>query len=242
MTIARGLYVTSENGTNINLVEQPEPSSVVHCPSLADERRAELSDLHAQVYRCRRCAEAGFFVGAPVVTGHLAARVMLVGQAPSEAGAALNRPFAWYPGRPRPRIWDWLAEVGWSEAEFRAQAYLTPVTKCYPGRARGGSGDRRPTAAEVKLCAPYLDRELALVDPDLIITVGTLALERLLGRVKLDDVVGQVLRPEIAGRQRTLVPLPHPSGVSRWLNDPANQAKLQTALAALRGVKEEMGL
>ena len=165
---------------------------------------------------------------------------MLVGQAPSEAGAQYNRPFAWHPGRPRPRIWDWLAEVGWAEDEFRAAAYLTPVTKCYPGRSPSGNGDRRPSATEVKLCAPYLDHELALVDPDLIITVGTLALERLVGRVKLDDVVGQALAVEVAGRRRTLVPLPHPSGVSRWLNEPANQAKLRQALQTLREVRVEL--
>lgn len=218
---------------------QSELSSFVHRPSSPE---GDLAALHAQVYGCRRCAAAGYFVGAPVVTGKPGARVMLVGQAPSEAGAAQQRPFAWHTGRPRPRIWEWLEQVGWSEDEFRAQAYMTPVTKCYPGRARRGSGDRRPTATEVKLCAPYLDRELELVDPDLIITVGTLALERLLGRVKLDDVVGQELSAEIAGRKRIVVPLPHPSGVSRWLNDPVNQAKHEHALATLRAVKERLNL
>ena len=201
-----------------------------------------LATIHREVSGCRRCAEAGYFVGAPVVSGHLGARVMLVGQAPSEAAAQYNRPFAWRPGRPRPRIWDWLAEVGWAEDEFRALAYLTPVTKCYPGRSPSGSGDRRPTATEVKLCAPYLDRELELVDPDLVITVGTLALERLAGRVKLDDVVGQALVVELAGRRRTLVPLPHPSGVSRWLNEPVNQTKLRQALQTLRTVRAELGV
>ena len=116
------------------------------------------------------------------------------------------------------------------------------MTKCYPGRSPSGNGDRRPSGVEVKLCAAYLDRELELVDPDLIITVGTLALERLVGRVKLDDVVGQALAVEIAGRQRTLVPLPHPSGVSRWLNEPTNQAKLRQALQTLREVRTELGL
>lgn len=205
-------------------------------------RQAGLDAVQAEIRQCRRCAEAGFFVGAPVVTGRMGARVMLIGQAPSEAGAALQRPFAWHTGRPRPRIWDWLERVGWNEDEFRALAYMTPVTKCYPGRARSGSGDRRPSAIEGKLCASYLDRELALVDPALIITVGTLALERLLGKVKLDDVVGQALEAELAGRRRTLVPLPHPSGVSRWLNDEINQARLDQALEILRQVRERLGI
>lgn len=203
-------------------------------------RRAQLEALQEEIKHCRRCAEAGYFVGAPIIANPLSARIMLIGQAPSEAGATYNRQFAWRPGRPRPRVWEWLAEVGWTEEEFRALAYISPVTKCYPGRARSGSGDRRPTATEVKLCAGYLDRELTLIDPDLIITVGTLALERLTPGLRLDDVVGQALKVTIAGRERVLVPLPHPSGVSRWLNDTTNQAKLKQALETLRHVKAEL--
>lgn len=205
------------------------------------ERESELRALQEQVYSCRRCAEAGYFVGASVVRGDSAARIMLIGQAPSEAATVYNLPFARHPGRPRPRIWDWLERAGWTEDEFRAQAYMTPVTKCYPGRARSGSGDRCPSAVEVRLCAPYLDRELALVDPDLIILVGTLAVERVLGKLRLDDIIGQALDVEVA-RRRTVVPLPHPSGVSRWLNAPENQARLDEALATLRRERERLGL
>ncbi|MCW5879950.1 MAG: uracil-DNA glycosylase [Anaerolineae bacterium] len=206
------------------------------------ERQAALDVVQAQIRACRLCAEAGYFVGAPVVTGRLGARVMVIGQAPSEAAAREDRPFAWRDGRPRPRLWDWLASVGWPEEEFRALAYLTPVTKCYPGRARSGEGDRRPTAAEVRLCAPYLDRELALVDPDLILTVGTLALARLGIRARLDDVVGQTLTLAIAQRERVVIPLPHPSGVSRWLNAPDQQARLAAAMERIRETRGQLGL
>ena len=205
-------------------------------------QQAALQAVQAQIRACRRCAEAGYFVGAPVVTGRLGARVMLIGQAPSEAAAIEARPFAWRDGRPRPRIWDWLASVGWPEEEFRALAYLTPVTKCYPGRARSGDGDRRPTAVEVRLCAPYLDAEMALIDPELVLTVGTLALARLGIRAGLDDVVGQTLTIAIAGRERALIPLPHPSGVSRWLNAPDQQAKLRAALERIREARDRLGL
>ncbi len=206
------------------------------------ERQVALDVVQAQIRACRLCAEAGYFVGAPVVTGRVDARVMLIGQAPSEAAAREDQPFTWRDGRPRPRLWDWLANVGWSEEEFRALAYLTPVTKCYPGRARSGEGDRRPTAMEVRLCAPYLDRELALVDPDLILTVGTLALTRLGVRARLDDVVGQTLTLAIAQRDRLVIPLPHPSGVSRWLNAPHQQARLAAALERVREARGQLGL
>lgn len=217
------------------------PNADVNAVSEA-ERRAALDALQEQIRRCRRCAEAGYFVGAPVVAGRLGARVMLIGQAPSEAAAVERRPFAWRSGRPRPRIWDWLESVGWPEDEFRALAYLTPVTKCYPGRARGGTGDRRPTITEVRLCAPYLDQEMALVDPALVLTVGTLALERLGIRARLDDVVGQALTLDLAGRERLIIPLPHPSGVSRWLNAPDKQARLAEALERVREARAPLGL
>ncbi|MFN8473342.1 MAG: uracil-DNA glycosylase family protein [Anaerolineae bacterium] len=205
-----------------------------------DSASAALAELRAEVYACRRCAEAGYFVGRAVVGGRRPSRVMLVGQAPSLAGAEQDRPFAWREGRPRPKLWDWLEEAGWTEDEFRATAYMTAVTRCYPGPARSGQGDRRPSAVEVRLCAPYLDRELALVDPDLIILLGAAAVERILGKVRLDDVIGQTLDREIAGRTRVILPLPHPSGVSRWHNDPANGARLREALATLRGLRERL--
>ena len=53
---------------------------------------------------------------------------------------------------------------------------MTSVTKCYPGRAKNGSGDRVPSRAEQKLCRPYLDAELVLVDPALVIPIGRLAI------------------------------------------------------------------
>ncbi len=211
-------------------------------PSTADDAVAALADLRAQVYACRRCAEAGYYVGGAVVGGRRPSRLMLIGQAPSLAGAEQDLPFAWREGRPRPKIWDWLEEAGWTVEEFRAAAYMTAVTKCYPGPARSGQGDRRPSAAEVRLCAPYLDRELALVDPDLIVLLGAAAVERILGKVRLDDVIGQPLERDIAGRTRVILPLPHPSGVSRWHNDPANAARLHAALATLRHLRERFGL
>jgi uracil-DNA glycosylase len=105
---------------------------------------------------------------------------------------------------------------------------MTAVTKCYPGKGSGGKGDRVPTRAEQKLCAAYLERELALVCPKLIIPVGGLAVRRFLGKVKLADVVGDVVRDE---EGHWIVPLPHPSGASLWLNRPENRERVDQALA-----------
>ena len=112
------------------------------------------------------------------------------------------------------------------EDAFYATFYCASVTRCYPGRASGGGGDRTPTAREQELCAFWREWELRLVQPRLIVLVGGLAIRRVLGLTSLDDSVGR----GFAYGDAVAVPLPHPSGVSRWLNAPANQARLERAV------------
>jgi uracil-DNA glycosylase len=95
----------------------------------------------------------------------------------------------------------------------------------------------------VALCAGWLDGMLRLLAPRLVIPVGSLALSRLLGGMRLDDAVGHVFdaagaRVEEASPtvERLFLPLPHPSGQSRWLNDPARRLRLEAALARLGGL------
>jgi uracil-DNA glycosylase len=189
----------------------------------------ELAALHTQMRACRRCLEAGYpITPGAVFSGLVTATVMIVGQAPGITETQVGRPFNGSSGR---RLFRWLAQAGWEETEFRTTQYMTAVTKCYPGKDSGGKGDRVPTRAEQKLCAPYLGRELALVHPHLIIPVGGLAVRRFLGRVRLAEVVGGVVQDEDG---RWIVPLPHPSGASLWLNRPENQARVTQALAHIR--------
>jgi uracil-DNA glycosylase len=117
---------------------------------------------------------------------------------------------------------------------------MTAVTKCYPGKDKGGKGDRVPTRFEQKLCRPFLDRELALVVPELIVPVGRLAVELFFGhRFKLVDVVGTLAIDERGCR---IVPLPHPSGASLWLNRPENRARVAQAVEILSQVKTQLEL
>jgi uracil-DNA glycosylase len=155
---------------------------------------------------------------------------MIVGQAPGVTEVEAKRPFNASSGR---RLFQWLAEAGWEEDEFRATQYMTAITKCYPGKSPGGKGDRAPSRAEQKLCAPFLERELALVAPEIIIPVGGLAIRRFLGKVKLTDVVGAAVQD----KGRWVVPLPHPSGASLWLNKPEHQALVRHAIERLRAVE-----
>jgi uracil-DNA glycosylase len=184
---------------------------------------------------CRRCLEAGYpITPGAVFSGLATATVMIVGQAPGITETQAGRPFNGSSGR---RLFRWLAEAGWEETKFRTTQYMTAVTKCYPGKGSGGKGDRVPTRAEQKLCAPYLERELALVRPNLIVPVGGLAVRRFLGRVRLAQVVGEVVQDEDG---RWIVPLPHPSGASLWLNRPENQARVTQALAHMRRLCQEL--
>ena len=198
----------------------------------------ELPLIQRHLRMCTRCQAAGFPVqGPPIFSGAAGARVMIVGQAPGrvEAGDTL-KPFS---GSAGARLFRWLQTAGWSEAQVRSQFYITSITKCFPGPNQSGRGDRAPSRAEQQLCASWLEAEVTLVDPAVLIPVGTLAAARFFGPDrKLVDLVGQRFQIEV----RTVIPLPHPSGASSWTQAPANQALVRQALAQLLAVKQELDL
>jgi uracil-DNA glycosylase family 4 len=176
---------------------------------------------------------------APVLSGYPDNRIMLIGQAPGVVEEVRRLPFQ---GRSGQVLMRWLMRAGFrSEEEIRRRIYMTSITKCFPGKGTGG-GDRRPSRAEVELCRSHLDRQLRLIDPEVILLVGGLAHERFLPGRPLRELVGAIfdrsgkLVGPRARLRRVLVPLPHPSGASRWLNDSANLALLDRALRNLRPI------
>jgi uracil-DNA glycosylase family 4 len=184
-----------------------------------------LAQLHARIRACTKCVAAGYLRAAfPVVAGNVSDRVMIIGQAPGSVELTTGLPFS---GRAGVELRRWLAEAGIDEAHL---PYRTSITKCFPGKAASGVGDRRPSPPEIALCEPWLEAELALVRPRIVLLVGTLAIERFWGRAPLTDVVG-TSRSE---GDRVLIPLPHPSGASRWLNAPENRRSLRRALRVVR--------
>ena len=190
---------------------------------------AKLKRLQTRIRACTKCVAAGYLErAAPVVDrdGEVTDRVLIVGQAPGIVELTTRMPFS---GRAGAELRRWLARAGISDADL---PYRTSITKCFPGKALTGSGDRRPSPREIALCQPWLEAELALIRPAVILLVGTLAIERLWGKAALGAVVGTSRRsPELGGA--LLIPLPHPSGASRWLNDPANRARLERGLKLL---------
>jgi uracil-DNA glycosylase len=158
------------------------------------------------------------------VHGHADQQAYLFGQAPGVVEGEERRPWRGRAGRTLRR---WL-EL--DEDEFYATFYCASVTRCYPGRSPGGRGDRTPAPREQELCAFWHDWELRLLRPRLIVPVGGLAVLRLLGRRRLGECVGRRFELENA----LVIPLPHPSGASAWLNDPANRRRVAEAAALIR--------
>jgi uracil-DNA glycosylase len=184
-----------------------------------------LDALQRDNLRCIRCLDAGFPIASrPVVEGRPGQRAYLLGQAPGVVEGEERRPWRGRAGRTLRR---WL---DLDEERFYDTFYCAAVTRCYPGRAPSGRGDRTPTAHEQSLCASWREHELRLLRPEVIVTVGGLALRRLLGIAPLTDAIGKSYVFEDA----LVIPLPHPSGASGWLNDRANRARLGKATTQIR--------
>ncbi len=199
-------------------------------------REIDLQSLQAEMRSCQLCVDAGYLPSARAVfSGALGSRVMVVGQAPGAMESASGVPFCGPAGR---RLFRWLADAGWPEGAFRAEQYITAVTKCFPGKGIGGHGDRAPSHQERELCAPFLEHELELIAPRVILAVGATAIRRVLGPLPLNDCVGKGFRVG----ERVVVPLPHPSGANLWLNRPENQERLLRALDVLSGLRKAAGV
>jgi uracil-DNA glycosylase family 4 len=204
------------------------------------QRHDALTALHTEIATCQRCVAAGFIPAAhPIFKGAITCRVMVVGQAPG--AHAHERPLP-YSGATGKTLRAWLATAGFPDDSLHTRFYLTSLTKCFPGPSASGKGDRAPSAAEIALCRGHLDREITLVRPELVLALGRLAITVLVGPGPLTELVGTLREAERAGHRFAVLPLPHPSGVSHWLNAPENRARLATALDLLAALREERGL
>ena len=195
-----------------------------------------LASLERDKAVCRACVEAGYPleswpVRAPRSTSAGGQRAYLYGQAPGIVEGEERLPWR---GRAGQTLRRWLRLDG---DELYETFYCASVTRCYPGRPASGRGDRLPTPREQELCRFWRDWELELLRPDLIVTVGGLALKRLLGIPSLTDAIGK----SYTRGEAIVIPLPHPSGASGWLNDQANRARLGKALTHVRRELARLG-
>ncbi len=184
-----------------------------------------VKSLQRDTSRCRACVEAGFpLESLPVKAPYAGQHAYLFGQAPGIVEGEERLPWR---GRAGQKLRRWL-EL--EEEEFYATFYCASVTRCYPGRMSSGRGDRAPTPREQDLCEFWRDWELELLRPRLIVTVGGLALRRMLGLTDLTAAIGE--RFERNGVP--VVPLPHPSGASSWPHQPGNRERLDRAVSLVR--------
>jgi uracil-DNA glycosylase len=172
--------------------------------------QTRLDDHVAHLLRCRRCLR---MQSTPVSGGAVLSNVMLIGQAPGPREPVLQRPFAHTAGK---TMFRWFEEFcGLNEAAVRSTIYFAAVCRCFPGKTSAG-GDRVPAPDEIQNCSSWMDEEIGILRPRLVIPVGRLAIAQFIDCRKLEEVIGRGFSVERAGHRLDLIPLPHPSGASPW--------------------------
>lgn len=170
----------------------------------------QLDDLVTRLRGCALCPK----MHRPAVSGGpVSSRVITVGQAPGTKEPVLGRPFAWTAGK---TLFGWFERAcGMTEAEFRSSIYMAAVCRCFPGKNATG-GDRVPDAQEIATCSRWLEAEIDILRPTLVIPIGKLAIGQFIASDKLTEIIGKKQNVTYRGHRFDLVPLPHPSGASPW--------------------------
>jgi uracil-DNA glycosylase len=190
-------------------------------------RRGLLRRHVVDLLKCRRCPR---MQSTPVTGGAILRDVMIIGQAPGPREPVLQRPFAHTAGK---TLFRWFEEFcGMDEPTVRSKIYFAAVCRCFPGKNSGGT-DRVPAPDEIRNCGPWMDEEIRILRPRLIIPVGRLAITQLIDCAKLERVIGHRFRVDRAGRRFDVIPLPHPSGASPWHKIAPGKELLEHALTLI---------
>lgn len=203
------------------LTEEP-PNNSPHA------RLAQLVAHQQSLRRCQKCPQ----MIPPVITGTpVLSPVILIGQAPGIHEAKVQKPFGWTAGK---TLFRWFEETGVDETRFREQVFIASVCRCFPGKQVNKQGkiggDRVPSKTEIAQCSPWMQREVELLKPRLVILVGKLAISQFITVNKLTHVIGTTHKAEIFGHPTDMIPLPHPSGASTWHRMEPGKTLLQDAL------------
>jgi uracil-DNA glycosylase len=182
--------------------------------------------IQAHQARLSQCSLCPDMIG-PVITGEPASsKIIQLGQAPGIHEGRVGKPFGWTAGK---TLFKWYESIGISEEAFRKQVYMAAVCRCFPGKNPKG-GDRVPSGIEIEQCRPWLETELQLLKPRLIIPVGKLAIQQFLVFDRLTEVIGQQFKIQTAAGKLDCIPLPHPSGASTWHRMQPGKTLLHDAL------------
>lgn len=187
-------------------------------------KQIELTRHVAHLLKCRRCSR---MQSTPVSGGAVVSDAMIIGQAPGPREPTLKRPFAHTAGK---TLFRWFEQFcGMDEAAVRAGIYFAAVCRCFPGKNSSGT-DRVPAPDEIRNCSSWMNGEIRILRPRLIIPVGRLAITQFIDCVRLRDIIGHKFRVTHAGHRCDLIPLPHPSGASPWHKIPPGLELTERAL------------
>jgi uracil-DNA glycosylase len=176
------------------------------------------------------CSQCPAMLGPVVSGGPVLSPILLIGQAPGDKEGIFGKPFAWTAGK---TLFKWFERIGLDEHTFRQRVYMAAVCRCFPGKNPKG-GDRVPSSEEIANCSRWLQAEIELLKPELILPVGKLAISQLLPVKKLNNVVGQLHPVIFHGHRTEAIPLPHPSGASTWHRTEPGLTLLESALTTLQ--------
>jgi DNA polymerase len=185
-----------------------------------------LDVLATECRQCRHCPLAEARTQVVIARGNPSARLLLIGEAPGADEDRLGLPFVGRSGQLLDRL---LADAG---LDPERDLYIANAIKCRPPQ------NRRPTPAELAACMPWLERQVALVDPALILLVGATALQAVLGvKGGITRLRGQWHEGEgslLVGR--ALMPILHPSYLLRNASEAEDSPRWHTRadLAAVR--------
>lgn len=163
-----------------------------------------LNELHFLIMECTRCPElADYRTLAVPGAGPVGASVFFIGESPARWEDQQGQPFV---GAAGIYLNELLERIGLE----RSRVFITNVVKCRP------PDDRDVRVSEVRNCRPFLERQLILVNPDLVVLLGRVALERFFPDKKITEAAGKS-RPKVIGeREFTFLPLLHPAlGIRR---------------------------
>src|SRR5206468_6600434 len=141
--------------------------------------RAALEAIAAEVRTCTRCRLAEGRTRAVPGEGHPDTEVLFVGEGPGQTEDAQGRPFV---GRAGELLVKLLASIGWR----RQEVFITNIVKCRPPE------NRDPEPDEIAACAPYLQRQLEILDPALVVTLGRHSLGRFMPGSRISQAHGTV--------------------------------------------------
>ena len=184
-------------------------------------------ELHLQ--KLKQCQLCPNMVGPVVTHTAVLSKIYLLGQAPGPHEGKFGRPFAWTAGK---TLFRWFSSIGIDEEQFRNLTYMAAVCRCFPGKA-GSGGDRVPAPSEIEACSSWIEREFKILQPELVIPVGKLAIEQIFEKALLTEIVGRQFSMNIYGKKRDVIPLPHPSGASTWFKKDPGKSLLGQALQLL---------